>query len=272
MRKLAGSIAVISFAAKAYANDITISDTVGSGSGWYGAQENNEVEPNCVTSQIWDMEKFLFNPTTKKLQMQGGFDMVNGVNAGSPYGYFYSGDIFIDVNGDARWGANTPTGLNPSGNGYQTVGNANYKWDYVIAFGRTGGGAGGGVLDGTYRVYNITGSSVDVLAYFDQNDKSNPMRYSSGGSLVTSGGGLTQTSFLDGEGTHYVLGNMDLSFLAGTGTGNFTFHFTEGCGNDLLMGRTTAFSIPDGGLTAGLLGLSLSVIGLCGRRRVRKTS
>ena len=257
-----GGLVMLSMTAGA--DNITINDTIGASGNGVGG-ENNEVEPGCTLGQGWDMEAFLYNPATRALQMQGGFNMMHG------YGGYFSGDIFIDVNGDAKWGANTPVlGL---GGSYATVANSLYNWDYAIVFGRTTADQGGSALDGTYRVINLAaGSPTDVEVYFSQNGNSNPLRYNRGGTQVgQTVTGLTQTSFDDSDGTHYILGNIDLSFLAGTGTGpnGFTFHFTEGCGNDLLMGGTPAFNVPDGGLTLALLGGSLSALGFVSRR-VRK--
>jgi hypothetical protein len=106
-----------------------------------------------------------------------------------------------------------------------------------------------------------------VEVYYDQNNQSNPYRYLGGGTLVAGGlSGLSQSSFGDGEGTHYVLGGIDLSWLSGTMGTPVTFHFTEGCGNDLMIGQTTSWSVPDGGLTLALLGSSLSALGIVSRR------
>ena len=55
-----GLVALATFPGSALALDlgqnITIPDLVGSGSGWAGAQEDQEVEPGCLTGQQWDME------------------------------------------------------------------------------------------------------------------------------------------------------------------------------------------------------------------------
>jgi hypothetical protein len=263
-------------AVPAVADDITIYDTQsnGSSSGWYrkattGDQkaENQEVEPNCVTGQEWDMEAFLFDAVGKKLQIQGGFNMSGG------YGGYYGGDLFIDVNGDAKWGVNTPP--DGSGDGWDTRGNSSFLWDYVVVFNRANGGTGGSaykVESGvtSYSVYNIQGSVTDLEVWYSQNNGSNPFRYLSGGTLVPGAGGtVAQTSFGNTEGTHYLLGDINLSFLANLGTapdGMLTFHWTEGCGNDNLMGETPAWNVPDGGMTLALLGIGLSAVGFVSSR------
>ena len=257
-----------SMTATAAYTDITIPDTVvGSGNTWWSrTAENQEVEPGNATGQAWDMEAFLFDAAAKNLQLQGGFNMKNGHDG------FYSGDIFIDVNGDAIWGAAIAGDLSPNNNGYYTVPNSAYKWDYVIAFDRALVNntvpAGGSALTGGYRVYSLSDSATDVEVWYDQNNKSNPFRYLRGGVEVTGAGGTVSQSYFDNsEGRHYVLEPIGLSFL-GTGQ-NITFHFSEGCGNDFIMGQTTSQSVPDGGLTLALLGMSLSTLGIASRRMRR---
>lgn len=74
--------------------DITVYDGVSlSPTGWYGKQENQEVEPGNVANQLWDMESF--DLTDSRLTMTGGYNFT------SPLGYdgFKPGDIFFDVNG-----------------------------------------------------------------------------------------------------------------------------------------------------------------------------
>jgi hypothetical protein len=95
----------------AYALDITIFDRVfaSGGGGWYNRGnspgENEEVEPNCLTGQAWDLEKFLLVGT--KLTMIGGYNFTSG------YQGWDSGDIFIDTNLDAVYG----TAANGTGSG-----------------------------------------------------------------------------------------------------------------------------------------------------------
>ncbi len=60
--------------------NITINDDVNGNGGWYQGtgqgQEDQEVEPNCVGGQEWDLEGFFLNEKT--LTMVGGFDFANG--------------------------------------------------------------------------------------------------------------------------------------------------------------------------------------------------
>jgi hypothetical protein len=83
-------------APQVYASNITIFDTVTAGTSpnWYnqGSKpgEDQEVEPNCVTGQVWDLEAFGYK--NKKLTVISGFDLQNG------YGGYNTGDIFVAVN------------------------------------------------------------------------------------------------------------------------------------------------------------------------------
>ena len=63
---------------------------------WYTSQEDQEVEPGMQTGQLWDLEGFLLDGTL--LSLVGGYNFKNGQSG------FDSGDIFIDVNGNAIYG------------------------------------------------------------------------------------------------------------------------------------------------------------------------
>lgn len=257
--------------------NITISDKVSSGTGWTGAQEDNEVEPNCTTGQAWDLEAFLFNDATKKLSIVGGYNMQAGQDS------VYSGDLFIDVNGDVVYGSDVTVGSD----GYRTVSNTAFNYDYAIVWDRNGATTpqGGTLRDGSaadgfqanYSVYKL-GAQSELTAYYEQNDEANPFRltYPTAASKVTTGTatfsnlGTADYEGLTG-GTHYALSDISLSWLASDANSGqtYTFHFTMGCGNDNLMGQTAAFGTPDNGPTVALLGIGLAGIGVV-MRRVRK--
>jgi hypothetical protein len=229
----------------AFAGSITIFDNRTSGTAtntWYNQGnspgEDQEVEPGMIANQYWDLEAFFLNGNM--LSMVGGFNFQYG------YSGLYSGDIFLDTTGDAKYG---DAGASLQ-NGY----------DYVVTLNRTANGT----LNGTYNVYSLIGGSLlDVYSY--NSYESSPWRYIPGtNSISLASGNLTFTQSADGQGTHYTLDGIDLSFLpAGT---TFISHFTFECGNDNLMGQGT--TVPEPG-TLILLGSGL-VAAVTLRRKIRK--
>ena len=239
-----------------FGTNITISDKNYAGSGWYSNREDQETEtnPNTVTSQAWDLEGMFLDGQT--LTLVGGYDFKNGVLANNKL--YRSGDIFVDINGDAKYGqaANGASGTKG------TVANS-FGWDYVLDLNFT---------TMTYNVIALTAQSLvnrgtDVAS-------SNPWTYQSGGTALagyqnlslTYLSGLTNayTGFLgDSSNTtswsthtndqHYAL-SVNLAFLAGQ---DAVFHYTMECGNDNLMGTA---HVPDSGSSAILLGLGLLAV------------
>jgi hypothetical protein len=251
--------------------NVTMSDGNYSGSGWYSNREDQETETNpaTVTSQAWDLEGMFMHGT--QLTLVGGYDFKNGVTWSDGYNY-RSGDIFIDVNGDADYGpANAGTGATHYGSGPHAATTANtFGYDYVLDLNYT---------TMTYNVLALSTSSL-VTRVVDV-ESSNPWTYYSGGTAVLGyqnvaftytagltnaftgfqGDGTNSTSWSTGtNNTHYALA-VDLLFIAGA---DATIHYTMECGNDNLMGYT---HVPDAGATALLFGLGLAA--LVGFRRKR---
>lgn len=256
-------VVVVGSAAEVYAlelgTNITIYDKVVSGSspGWWNKGnspgEDQEVEPNCVRDQIWDLEGFFLQGS--KLSMVGGFNFKNGVP-----GYTYkSGHIFIDVNGNAQYG---PV-ASGSGSGNSIVNNT-FGYDYALVM---------NFASNTYDVVKLNNNATTKTVTYQQNDHTNPWAYNAGGTTLLTNflfsdyqAGLTDTQIGNGltGGLHYLV-TVDLGFLPGNER-NIISHFTMECGNDNLMGQG---SIPFGGpppapipgsvwlLGTGFLGLAL---------------
>jgi hypothetical protein len=240
------------------ANDITIPDKMGSGTGWNGAQEDQEVEPGCVGEQKWDLEAFYLDGNS--LTMIGGYDFKNGATGNGLL--FSSGDIFIDVTGDVKYGPDADT----TGYSNSTVKNK-FGYDYVLDM---------DFDKATYKIYSLNGESNVLTSYYSINQESNPWRYKCGGTELGSGSiaydTLNDGQIYDNYGlilaglSHNTVG-VDLGFLP-KGT-DFTVHFTMGCGNDNLMGKGTT-SVPEPApmllLGTGLIGLA----GVCRKKFIKK--
>lgn len=253
-------LAVSTAFASPFGTNITISDNNYTGTGWYSNREDQETEanPGTITNQSWDLEGMFLGSQT--LTLVGGYDFKNGVTYNKKT--YRSGDIFIDINGDAKYGQ----AMNgASGTGGAAVANT-FGWDYVLDLNFT---------TMTYNIISLTAQSM-VLRGTDV-ASSNPWTYYSGGTTVATGLAMTYTAGLtnaytgfQGDTTntttwsthtndqHYSLA-VNIGFLAGK---DATFHYTMECGNDNLMGRA---HVPDAGSTSLMLGLSL--LGFFGLRR-----
>lgn len=233
----------------AFAANITIFDGRGSGTGWYGAQEDQEVEPGCVTSQSWDLEAFILDGN--KLKMVGGYDFKNGNSN------FTSGDIFLATNGVPQYGGTVTN----TASGYSVTQNT-YGYNYVLDL---------DFSNNSYDIYSLTSSSWVKTAYYDSNKGSNPWQYVSGGVYVGHGTISYATGLSDGAtgflGGSHNTATVDLGFLD-PGT-DFYAHFTMGCGNDDLMGHGSTAPVPEPG-TMILLGTGLIGISRYARKKISK--
>lgn len=224
-----------------YASNITISDQNYSSADWHINQEDQEVEPGMAHGQVWDLEGFFLDGT--KLSMIGGYDFRGGQSG------MMSGDIFIDVTGDAVYGD-----IHGVSNGNRSALNS-YGYDYVIDL---------DWLTLTYDVFSIDGTANITTSYYKQNQGSNPWRYESGGDLISEDVGFLYLAGVTGfdailAGAWHNQLIVDIGFLRGHGYESFTSHYTMQCGNDNLMG-SAPIPNPEPGtmllLGSGLLGIA----------------
>ncbi|MBW2143938.1 MAG: PEP-CTERM sorting domain-containing protein [Deltaproteobacteria bacterium] len=217
--------------ALSFENNITIYDGRSSGTGWYGAHEDNEVEPRCLTGQSWDLEAFFLDGS--ELTMVGGYDFIGG------YSGTTAGDIFISLNS---------TGF----------------YDYVLDMDY-------GAEKPKYDVYAIDSSTfLEKIDESPLNDLSNPFNYDAVDKTLPIWSGLIEyeTGLTDDQvgllgGLHNAVG-VDLSFLKDAA---FTVHATLSCGNDNLMGKTAPVPEP---ATMLLFGCGLVGMATVGRKKFRK--
>ncbi len=232
-----------------------------------GIAEDNETEPGTAIGQEWDLEAFQIVGST--LKMIGGYNFMTGE------GTYASGDIFIDVDGDATWGTDV------GGGGTKIKSNSMFGYDYVIDLQQTVNGAFDSTVSsiGTkYTVYKLDSTADQVISVaVAGNAESNPWIYHSGGEAVTgyenldvNAGLYTGGEYLGwgGNNTHHML-QFDLSFLGAYIPDGTLFKFVMECGNDNLVGIYR--NVPDQGVTIAMLGGGLAVLGAI-RNRTRKAA
>ena len=277
----------------AYAENITIDDNMNNSYwGYTGhgvAGEDNEVSAGSTTGQEWDLEAVIFTNST--LTLIGGWKF-SGTRNG-----WASGDLFLaftDANSSetpiygkaAAQIKETPTydGIGNNGKIY----NENYGYDFVLHLGNAV--TVDGVTSIDYDAYNIESENGLVLSDvgYAINRGANPFKYVRGGQEVEDlSGTATQTRYSTDSalwsaysetansvygGTHYALtfAGLDLSSF-GLEAGEYYLwtHFTMGCGNDNLMGKTPFEITPPNNVPepASIMLLLLGVAGTVARKR-----
>lgn len=267
---------------QAYATNITIQDFAGGG-GFGGGPflsgsglEDNETEPGTIQSQVWDMEAFVidtssFNAAHKSLFVVGGYDLINGEYSGAQNRNLTSGDVFIKVGGSQPGFA--PTTSTPS-----AVPNSYYDYTYAVDLSAIGLAVG----TGSTTAYSLSSTSTLNTVIYDQFG-ANPWTYRSGATSSVAANIKYTAGLANGHaalaalglgglvgGSHNIL-EIELAFLTDTvpdGT-DVWFSYTMECGNDSLKGNYSGGfdRVPDGGITALLIGLGLLSMSAVGLRR-----
>ena len=236
--------------------EVTIYDGDSNNGYFYGADEDQEVEPGMATGQEWDLEGvFTYGENNRQVGMVGGYDFVNGQDG------VHHGDIFIDLHGDY-----IPGTSETSNNNEHAIVESTFGYEFVLD------------LDFetfTYDLIALDDKSTTITPYVDANYGSSPWRYNDGGEVLASDVSFSyDVDLSDADandfigGSHNVAYGFDLSFL---GDAEAWFHFTMACGNDNLMGyipeNKTATEVSEP--SAIILSASM-MLGLAGLRVRRK--
>ncbi len=241
----------------ANAIDITYSDphndkSFGNANLGANGPENNTVQYNAIANQTWDLERY--DLTGSNLSITGGFNFLTGQGTGST-SVFPMGDIFVYLGDEKPYSV-------PSAGDHDGPWTGRDDWNYVIHFDRgtdknilsSGSGIGYSIQAKGNQVINYTQdpSALNTGLPWYVTDVSQPASFASFGTSV------------DGEGTHYTIGDIDISGILGQNQ-SFFLHSTMRCGNDVLWGHQ---NVPDGGVTLCLLGATVGGLGLIRRRVV----
>ncbi|CAN2041823.1 putative PEP-CTERM protein-sorting domain-containing protein [Candidatus Magnetomoraceae bacterium gMMP-15] len=213
-------------------------------SGWFGTQEDQEVEHNSLTGQQWDLEAFYWDDLSKTLFAVGGFDFKDGQSSRETGDLFFFGDVVDYVFDFKRNNNDDNLKMTENNDQYDSwTGNYNIKK--------------GNSLD-TTGVTNNTVSTTD-FTYDGTYDKNNYTEYE-----YKFYEGLTDGLGLTG-GSHYVMEFAGLdSNIVNAITNGSELHLTMECGNDDLRGKNPTSAVPE---PSTILLFSIGIIGLVGLRR-----
>lgn len=245
----------------------TIYDGLHSGGGWYGPQEDDEVEPPATSGDAWDLEGFYIltdfsdpNNPQSTMSMVGTYDFINGASGRNTY---YSGDLFIDWDGNAVYGA--------AAVGYAGVPPYN-GYDFVLDLSFDDNGN----VTNLYDIVALTpGSVVSATTAFSPG--SDPYRYVRGGTVLASGISMTYLTGqtvpgLNPPGPVHNVVQFDWDYILSVidplaTRDSFTLHFTMGCGNDNLMGNLDRSQEPPVPEPASMALLGMGILGFVMRKR-----
>ena len=231
-------------------NQITIYDQKSDGSAWHGSSEDQEVEPGMVGHQKWDLEGFFLDGNT--LSMVGGFNFDTGESD------ITSGDIFY-VDGTPQYG----TDILSDGTATGYIENMpTYGYDFAIKL---------DFSNKTFDLFKATSTAKTTSSFYQQNYSSNPWQIGIGWEKRATGVSFQyEEGKLDGDpllNNIFMGGDHNIVQLTlPTALQGFNYvHFTEGCGNDNLMGAGPV-PTPE---PATMLLLSTGLAGLAGFSRKR---